>query len=426
MASNPKQQAERHKAKGLEAYTNLQDAVDKVLGSIKPMGRIEEVPTTLALGRVTFGDTIANSDSPSFSLSHMDGFAVIASDLSGAKRREVALRIVGESKPGASRRLRVGHGEAARVSTGARIPDGADAVIPAEDANEQKGKIVRAKKIGKGAFVYGVGVDFHKGETLLQKNRRIRAQDVGMLLTLGVKTVDVLDTPTVAVLATGSELYDLGNPSPDKVLNTHGPLFANMVRAAGCVPLDMGVSPDEREELSGRLREALKRADMVMTLGGTSVGRRDLVADVVRGLKPEAFYHGLRIDRGRVAGVAVVHRKPLLMLPGPVQGAMNAFVLLGIPTLDKLRGGGSSTTRVKAKLTGGWSARPRFKHFTKVVYVRLVEGDGLEAEPISGDTESITVLTKATACVIVPERVVQMSPGDIVEVNLIPGLSHVW
>lgn len=416
----------RHEEIGLETYTNLQEAVNGVLAAIKPMGRSERVPTTSALGRVAVDEIIAGSDSPRLALSHMDGFAVIASDLRGTQRSEVKLRIIGESGPESSRPLGVGHGEAVRVSTGARIPDGADAVIPAEETREEAGRIAPTAAVKPGAFVYPAGADFRKGELLLRKNQKIRAQDVGLLLTLGVETVDVLEVPTVAVVATGSELFDLGSPSPGKVLNTHGPLIANMVRAAGCVPLDMGVSPDEKGELSLRIRGALDKSDLVMTLGGTSVGRRDLVADVVRGLRPEVLYHGLRMDRGRVAGVAVLRRKPLLMLPGPVQGAMNAFVLLGIPMLDKIRGGGSSVIRVRAKLVGSWNARPRFRDFTKAVYVRLVEGDGLEAEPLSGETESISILTKATGFVVVPEHVTRMNRGDFVEVNLVPGLSYVW
>jgi len=396
------------------------------LAAIKPMGRSERVPTTSALGRVAVDEVTADSDSPNFALSHMDGFAVAASDLSGAGKREVKLRIIGESRPESRRQLRVRNGEAVRVNTGSRIPDGADAVIPVEEAREEADSIAPTATVRPGAFVYPAGADFRKSELLLRKNQRIRAQDVGLLLTLGVEAVNVLAIPTIAVLATGSELFDMGNPSPGKVLNTHGPLITNMVRAAGCVPLDMGVSPDEGVELSRRIRRALSRADLVMTLGGTSVGRRDLVNYVVRRFKPEVLYHGLRMDRGRVAGAAVVRRKPLLMLPGPVQGAMNAFLLLGVPVLDKLRGGGSSIIRVRAKLTGNWSARPRFRNFTKVVYVRVAEGDdGLTAEPLSGETESISILTKATGYMVVPEHVTRMGRGHLVEVNLVPGFSFV-
>jgi len=104
---------------------------------------------------------------------------------------------------------------------------------------------------------------------------------------------------------------------------------------------------------------------------------------------------------------------------------MNAFFLLGVPILEKLRGGGSSTVRVGAKLTASWKARRRFQNFTKVVYVRLVEENAeLKAEPLLAETESITILTKATGYVVVPEHITQLSRGSQVEVNLVPGFSY--
>jgi len=425
VASIPEKRRGQHREIRLAAYTSLQEAMGGVLSAIQPVGRSEKVPTTSALGRVAVDRVIAELNSPSFPLSHMDGYAANSFDLRRVNRGEVRLKITGELGPGSSKSMRIERGETIRVSTGTRIPDGADAVIPAEEVRVEAGRIVSTSTIRPGEFVYPIGADFRKGELLLRGNHKIRAQDVGLLLSLGIETVNVSKIPTVAVLATGSELFDVGNPSAGKVLNTHGPLIANMVRAFGCTPLEVGVTPDDKRKLAGRIRRALKHADLVITLGGTSVGRLDLITEVVRSFKPEVLYHGLRIDRGRVAGVAVLHRKPLLMLPGPIQGAMNAFVLVGIPILDKLRGGGGSTIKVRAMLTANWDARSRFRNFTKVVYVRLEEDAGLKAEPLTGDTESITILTKATGYVVVPEHVTRLNTGDFVEVNLTPGFSYV-
>jgi molybdopterin molybdotransferase len=406
----------------LESYTGVQEALSKVLAKVKPLGRHERVQTTSAMGRVAASDVSARHDSPEFSISHMDGFAVMASDLPSEKGR-VRLKVVGESKPESIERLRIGHGEAVRVSTGSRIPDGADAVIPVEDTKEAAGGIVIGSKITPGAFVYKAGTDFRKDDVLLRKNSRIRPQDVGLLLTLGLYNIEAVRIPTVAILATGTELYNLGENVPGKSLNTHGPLFSDMIRAAACFPIDMGVVPDDMEVLSKGISDALNKADLVLTLGGTSVGRRDLVPEVVKGLSPEVFYHGLRMDRGRVAGVAVIGGKPLVMLPGPVQGAMNAYFLLGIPIIDKLRGGGKSIMMVRAKMSKPWKARRKFQSFTKVVYVRL-DKKGLNAEPLTGETESIAILTKASGFVVVPEKVTGLSRGDSVDVNLVPGFSY--
>ncbi len=407
----------------MESYTGVQEALRRVLTMVEQLGRHEWVQTTSAMGRVAAADISARHDSPEFSVSHMDGFAVIASDL-GAEKGRAKLKVVGESNPESLKPLRIGHGETVRMSTGSRIPEGADAVIPVEEVDVERGWIAGRSNVERGAFVYRAGTDFRKGDVLLRKNSRLRAQDIGLLLTLGLDKVEVVEVPTVAILATGSELFNLGDHAPGKVLNTHGPLLANMVRAAGCSPMDLGVFPDDRKILSKRIKETLDKADLVLTLGGTSVGRRDLVPEVVRSFNPELFYHGLRMDRGRVAGVAIVGGKPLLMLPGPVQGAMNAFLLFGVPIIDRLRGGGSSVMKVRAKMTKPWRARRRFENFTKVVYVHLNGKGTLNAEPLTGETESIAILARASGYVVVPEEITDLGAGDFVDVNLVPGFSY--
>ena len=131
------------------------------------------------------------------------------------------------------------------------------------------------------------------------------------------------------------------------------------------------------------------------------------------------------MDRGRVSGVAEVKERPVLMLPGPVQAAMNAFVLLGIPAIWWLSGRKALTQGVPATLKKGWEARKRFEGFTKVVYVRLLRGsEGLEAYPVSKDTESMSVLTESDAFVVVPERTTNMRAGARVLVKLMSGFSH--
>jgi molybdopterin molybdotransferase len=402
----------------MESYTDPRRALAEALAAIRPTAGRVSVPTPLALGRVLIGDVVARSDSPEFSVSHMDGFAVRAADL---RKKGAKLKVVGEANPERAGPAKIGREEAVRVSTGARLPEGADAVVPVEDTRDSGGWVQAGSKVERGAFVYQAGADFREGETLLRGGSIVRAQDIGLMLALGIYEVDVREIPAVAILATGSELYDLGDSGSGKVLNTHSPVFANLVKALGCVPMDLGVTPDDRKELAANIQKALDQSDVVLTLGGTSVGRRDLVAEVVRSLGPEIFHHGLSMDRGRVSGIAVVKGKGVVMLPGPVQGAMNAFLLLAVPIIDKLRGGGRSTTVVQGKLTKPWKARSRFKGFMKVIYVRLEEG---KAIPLAGETESISVLTEASGYVVVPSRVAQLRAGAAVDVNLLPGFSH--
>ncbi|MDG7028523.1 MAG: hypothetical protein JRN16_08955, partial [Nitrososphaerota archaeon] len=138
-----------------------------------------------------------------------------------------------------------------------------------------------------------------------------------------------------------------------------------------------------------------------------------------------ALYHGIKMDRGRVTGVAVVRRKPVVMMPGPIQGALNAFILFALPVIQKLSMVGDETIKARARLTRRWEARRKFSDFTKVVYLNLTEGEGgLKAEPLSAETESMSLLVRSTAVTVVPEEVRSMEAGQEVEAMLIPGISY--
>ncbi|MDG6987723.1 MAG: molybdopterin molybdotransferase MoeA [Nitrososphaerota archaeon] len=407
-----------------EGYTTVEDALRKVKRCLRAEVKTETVATKESFGRIAARDLFSPSDMPPFDISHMDGFAVIASDLKTAtKTRPTVLKMAGESKLGAKPGPSARHRQAIHVFTGSPVPPGADAVIPLERAEVREGVISVAYPPDRGSFVYAKGNDLRKGERVVKKGQTIRAQDVGALLSLGLKKVRVRRRLLASVIATGSELTDEVEPAQEKVVNSHGPYFLSLLHALGCVPVDMGVAKDDPAEIRGALRTALARSDFVLTLGGTSVGRADLVGEAVRSLGPAVFVQGIKMDRGRVAGIAVIEGKPVLMMPGPIQGAMNAFVLLGARVIGWLQGGGKIGVEVSCPLEGQWEARKRFSHFRKVLYVKLVPGDRTSARPLAGDTESIKVLCEADGYVVVPEEVAHLAEGSVVRVNLFPGFS---
>lgn len=407
-----------------EGYTAVEDALRKVKRSLRVEAKPETIATKESFGRIAVHDLVSSSDMPPFDVSHMDGFAVIASDLKTAtKTRPATLKVAGESKLGAKPGPSARHRQAIRVFTGSSVPRGTDAVVPLERAEVQGDTISVAYPPDRGSFVYAKGSDLRKGEKVVKRGQTIRAQDVGALLSLGLKEVSVRRRLLASVIATGSELTDKVEPAQEKVVNSHGPYFLSLLHALGCVPVDMGVAKDDPGEIRSALRKALARSDFVLTLGGTSVGRADLVGEAVRSLVPDVFVHGIKMDRGRVAGIAVVEGKPVLMMPGPIQGAMNAFILLGARVIGWLQGGERMGVEVSCPLEGQWEARRRFSHFRKVLYVKLVPGDRTSARPLAGDTESIKVLCEADGYVIVPEEVARLAEGSVVRVNLLPGFS---
>lgn len=405
-------------------YSGVDEALAGVKARIRASPVAEFLGTVASFGRISAADVRAPRDLPPFATSHMDGFAVRSEDLKGtSKSRPAKLDIIGQSGLGEAEPKELGRGDAIRVATGSRIPNGADTIVQAELAEIRGSKLLVGTMHDSGAYIYGKGQDVKRGEVVLVRGRPIRSQDIGLLLGLGILKVKVWRRPRVAVLATGSELTDAARPTKGKTRDSHSPVFLQLVKAQGCQPVSLGIAEDEPEAVSAKLRKGLKQSDFVLTLGGTSVGGYDVVGDSVSRLNPDVFFHGIRMDRGRVTGIAVVNGRPVLMMPGPIQGAMNAFLLFGVPLIRHLGGRTGPELTLRSRLSDDWKARRGFVNFQKVVHVRLRVGEGLAADPLSGATESMRVLRDADGYFVVPEGVASLKAGSSVDVNLLPGFS---
>ena len=352
----------------------------------------------------------------------MDGYAVTTKSLRGASpSHPVTLAVVGSVGPGEPSRLRVGRGEAVRVVTGAGVPLGADAVVPVESVTVGEQSIAIGFVPETGSHIYGVGESLRKGALLLSEGCAMRAQDMGLLIGLGRRRIRVYRRPRVSIVPTGSELTSASRPKAGKVPESHSHVFQRFCELLGCDAFVLGVVGDEPRRLERAIRSALSESDLVLTLGGTSAGKYDHVVDVVSGMRPEVIIHGLKLDRGRVTGVASVSGKPLLMMPGPIQAASNAFFILGTPLIDSIAGRKRGQIEIPCTLTDGWAARMKFGGFLKVVYVRLRAGNVMEAQPMSGETESIRILTDSDGYFVAPESVTRLEKGSTVRVRLLPG-----
>lgn len=408
----------------VEKYTLVDTVLTQALSRIRVRRAEENVSSRATYGRILAEDILASADVPPSPTSHWDGYAVISRDLSGASHANpVFLRVVGAAGPGERSESTVGHGESLQVATGTPMPYGADAVVPVESARTDGDRIIVEDPVEVGSHVYAAGEDVRKGETLLRKGRAIRAQDVGLLIAAGFKSVKAWKRPVVSVLATGSELTEADNPRTGKVVNSHSPVFVRLCERLGCDTVDMGIVGDSKVEISRVLRKALNMADLVLTLGGTSAGKHDYIAEAVGRLNPSLLVHGVKMDRGRVTGLAVVDGKPILMMPGPIQGAMNAFILLGLPMIEVLSGAKVACAEVECAFAEPWEARRRYADFRKVVYVTLEDGSRTTARPLLAETESMRVLSQADGYVIVPENVTRIDAGDRVSARILPGLS---
>ncbi len=415
-----------HRIHDYASFSRALETIERLTGG---RVRMETVGVGNAYGRVAAEGIASPSNVPDRSRSHMDGYAVRAADIRGALPGSPSiLRLKGNRHTGGGTRSRIFSGETMSIVTGGPLPSGANAVVPVEETRKVGGTVLFTTGHRRGDFCFTTGSDIRRGDVVIEPGKTIRAQDVGLLTLLGVKTLAVFARPRVALIATGSELTVVsGVRASSKVRESHVPIFENLIRENGGEPVVLGIVPDETRRIASVVELALQQSDMVLTFGGTSLGERDLVERALRRLAPSQMIHGIRIDRGRVAGVAEVRGKPVVMLPGPVQAAMNAFLLFAVPSISRLAGKRKTTDPVvRARLGGDWAARKRFEHFTKVLYVRLKLGrGGFVAHPLVNETESMSILRESNGFVVVPERTVKLGAGTEVSVRLLPGFSYV-
>ena len=384
----------------------------------------EMVPTAEALGRVTAGPVRSPISLPAFPRSTVDGYAVRAADTVGASEGLPAyLTIVGEVPMGQRATLTVGRGQAAIVHTGGMIPEGADAVVMVERTHrldERTVEVLRAVAVGEN--VIQVGEDVQAGEEILPAGHRLRPQDVGGLLGVGITQVTVARRPVVAIIATGDEVVPPDRePGPGQVRDINSYTAEAMVRRAGGIPRLMGIVPDDFETLLERARQGLAQADMLVLSAGSSVSVRDMTSEVINRLgAPGVLVHGLSIRPGKPTILALCDGKPVFGLPGNPVSAMVAFELVVTPALWRLQG----TTppekrRVKARLLRNLSSVAGREDY---VQVRLVEREGeLWADPIFGKSNLIFTLVRADGVVQVPLDATGILAGEEVEVVLHEG-----
>jgi molybdopterin molybdotransferase len=409
-------------------YVSLRDALKTLRSHTSVSPGQELVPLGRACQRILFEDIISAHDIPMKDSAHMDGFAVRSSDLAEASEaRPVALRSVRGSPLGVVPKKVVKRGEAQTILTGGFMPSGADAVVQVERTRKSGRSIVFIRPPAQGEFVYAAGRDVRKGEVVLQKGRLLRGSDLVLLGALHVDAVPVYAKPRVAIIPTGNELTeDIRDDRPGRVVETHSFLLSRMIEGAGGIPVQMPIVSDDLDEITDCIRGALKTADIVLTLAGSSVGEADLTENAIDALgKPGVLVHGMKVHRGRVMGFGAVGGKAIIILPGPIQGAANAFLLMAYPLIRSFLGRGfEQPLSIPAAMSNAWDAGDRYPDFSKVVYVKIdLSGPDVRAYASVGETEKMTFLTQNDGYILVGERTTSLMKGDPVRVHLLPGLS---
>ncbi len=409
-------------------WLGVDEARQKMLDGVSPLA-LERLRLDTVLGRALAEDVVASATLPPWDNSAMDGFAVRAEDVRGASPdRPVRLRVVARVRAGERAEAAVGPGEAVRIMTGAPVPRGADSVVRVEDTDAEAEAGVVAVRADRDALqnVRPAGQDMREGEPLLSAGHSIGPGTVGVLAAAGRGEVLVHRPARVAVLTTGDELVGperfeevrVGRAVPD----SNGPMIAAAVREAGAFPMPLGTAPDDAAALRRRFEEAA-HADVLVTIGGASVGEADLVKRVLDELGYRPGFWRVRMRPGSPFGFGWLPRgaqqQPVLSLPGNPTSAFVTFEVLARPFLRRL-GGHAETGRRIVQATAAESIRApaRLTYFLRV----SLEGAGTELRArLTGPQGSglVSGLARAGGLAVIAEEASGIEAGERVDVLLL-------
>ena len=317
---------------------SVRDALDRVLDSLPRLAG-EQVALTAARGRVLGETILAPRDVPPFRNSAMDGYAVRSADVAAARAdRAVRLRVAETVAAGAVASQPVASGVAIRIMTGAPMPDGADAVVRVEDTSESGDGVDVRVGVTAGANVRNAGEDLRAGDTVLEPGRVLRPADIGLLASLGLAMVRVMRRARVAILSTGDELVEVGQPlGPGQIVNSNAYTLAAAVEEAGGEAVLMGVVRDQPELIRAAFATAIT-ADLVLSTGGVSVGSFDYVRPMLAELGYRERFWKVAQKPGKPLTFGLCGPTPVFGLPGNPVSSLVCFYLYVLPALRTMMG----------------------------------------------------------------------------------------
>ena len=405
---------------GFQQVTSVEAARARLLAVLDAVDGIEQVPLEAADGRVTATALTASVDVPAYDRAAMDGWAVQAEDTYGASPRRPALLDVLEAEAATAPETAVHSGGAVRVHTGSQLPTGADAIVMLEQADHVEGQLEVTGTVSPGTNVAPIGEDISADQQLYTAGHRLRPSDLGLLRSVGRAEVPVRAQPRVSVIPTGEEVVQ-ADPGPGEVIETNGLTVSRLVARWGAHPSYREVVTDDPDALAGALRADLDH-DLIVTTGGSSVGSRDLLPEVVEGLGTVTV-HGVALKPGHPVAIGVVDDTPIVMLPGyPVAAIINAMQFVR-PAIAALLGVApqavpTRTGRLHRKIV----SEPGVRSFVRV-RVERTEAGHLKVDPVMvGGSGVLSSVALADGWVVVEEAAEGIEAEEEVTVEFWEGL----
>jgi molybdopterin molybdotransferase len=392
----------------------LEEARTIIERAIQPIERTEVLPLQQANGRVLAQEVVSTIDVPPFSRAAMDGYAVRAEDTAGASRTTPrTLRRIETIYTGQVPKNRVGPGECAEIATGAPMPDDADAVVMVEETDiDDRGSVSIFAQAAPRQNIGRQGADIQKGQHVLQPGTLLNASRLGSIAALGLTEIAVYEKPRVAILSTGNEIVDPGQPlAPGQIYDINRVTVSGVVSDNGGIPILYRTASDTIDDLSRAVDECVEQDVMVFS-GGSSVGERDLILDVVAS-KGEMLFHGIAVKPGKPTAFGRIKRRLFFGMPGyPASCLSNSYILLA-PALRRLA---RLPQQIARTLTLPLSSRVvsapgRHQFFS----VRVENGLAVPAFKASGD---ITSMSQADGYIEIPADVESVAAGTPVQVTL--------
>lgn len=398
--------------------TELEEARHAVLASAGAL-ETEPVPLAEAIGRVLSESAVSRVPVPGFDNSAMDGYAVRAIDTRGARPESpVALTVAGESQAGRPSQVELAPGEAIEISTGAKIPIGADAVVRVESTRPQGDRVLIATAVEPGKDIRRTGEDIAAGDTVIPRGTRIGPAELGVLVSIGLPTVPCRRRPRLRLITSGDELVEPGDPMPPgAVRNSNRFAIAALAERAGAEIVGQETVPDDPDLTRDAIRSALD-ADIVVICGGISAGNHDHVKPALAELGVEQVFWGLALKPGKPTWFGLRNRTLVFGLPGNPVAAIVTFLLLARPAILGLSGISPGRYRAIALMGEDFEKKPGHTH---AISCQLELGnDGWYAWPAPKQGSHIlTSLVGAHCLALLPTMHGSYSEGDAVEVELL-------
>jgi molybdopterin molybdotransferase len=401
----------------MKTFISFKEAFDLTLGSVAA-GKTETLPLDHLNAKILSEDIVSNVDCPSISTSRKDGYAVISADVTRATASNpIRLKIVGTLAAGETTDFDISRGQAARITTGAALPESADAVISEEFCRRSEDTIFAKNTAGSGRNILECGTDIRKGEIVARKGEKLSPAMIGLLASAGLHLAPVYRCPKVAVIATGDEVVAPGKPLAE------GKLYAsNMIELCAWLTdyrfsYTAKLVDDRKADIQAAITRQLPEADVFVTSGGAWGSERDLIIQVAESLNWQGIYHRVRMGPGKPVGFGLIEKKPIFILPGGPPSNEMAFLQLALPALLKMKGEQTLTLPVaQARLSETVRGH---KEWTDFIHARLEKEKGQLVVHPAKMKSRLKSMARKEALITIPETRDELTAGETIDIQLL-------